>query len=312
MRNDRTVESSDEFDATVVIVSKNRKDELRGAVESALAQQGRVEVLVFDDASTDGTAEMIRRDFPSVRLERVEQSCGYIVHRNRGARMASSPVIFSIDDDAAFSSPQVVVQTLAEFDHPRVGAVSIPSIDVNKKGQPYFHVLKQDGVWAVEAFRGTAYAVRRDLFLKLGGFKETYFHQGEENEYCLRLLDAGYITRIGASDPIHHFESPNRDRSRIFLYSARNNVLFTWYDVPLPQFLVHLPGTIAIVLKRGAKHGYIGAVVKGIAMGLGTIAKEFRKRHPVRRSVYRLSRQLRKGGPARVETIEDRLPEAIS
>ena len=60
--------------ATVVITTRNRKELLRDAITSTLAQQEQVEIIVMDDASTDGTGEMVRAEFPMVRL----------VHRGRG------------------------------------------------------------------------------------------------------------------------------------------------------------------------------------------------------------------------------------
>lgn len=305
--------STAQFDATIVIVTKNRKQELRNAILSALQQEGHIEVLVIDDGSTDGTANMIREDFPSVRLERVERSQGYIVHRNRAADLASSSILVSIDDDAAFSSPHTVQQTLHEFNHPRVGAVAIPSIDVNKPDRPVYHQGPPDGaIWAVEAYRGTAHAIRRDLFSKLGGYKVSFFHQGEEGEYCLRLLNAGYITRLGAANPIHHYESPKRDRSRMVTYDARNRILFAWYNVPMPYLLVHLPATMLSSILGGFKRRYAWAACRGVLFGIGMIFQQVGQRKPVGRQVYLLSRRLRKRGPAKLEAIESSLPEPIS
>jgi GT2 family glycosyltransferase len=253
---------------------------------------------------------MIREEFPNVRLDRVEQSRGYIVHRNRAADLVSSAILVSIDDDAAFSSPHTVQQTISEFDLPRVGAVSIPSVDVNQPGQPFFHQgPPDDAVWVVEAYRGTAYAIRRDLFTKLGGYKVSFFHQGEEGEYCIRMLNAGYVTRLGAASPIHHFESPKRDRSRMFIHDARNRVLFAWYNVPLPDLLVHLPATMLRAIRHGSKHHYAWAASRGVMFGIGMIFKQLNQRRPVSRQVYRLSRQLRKQGPVKLEAIESSLPE---
>jgi GT2 family glycosyltransferase len=312
--NDPLQQLPGRFDATVVIVTKNRKQDLRGAVQSALQQHGRVEVLVIDDGSTDGTAKMIRDEFPTVRLERVEQSQGYIVHRNRSARLASSPILVSIDDDAAFSSPSTVQETLAEFDHPRIGAVAIPSIDVNKPGQPLYRPGPPDekAIWVVDRYRGTAHAIRRDLFEALGGSKASFFHQGEEEEYCLRLLNAGFVTRLGAASPIHHFESPRRDRSRIFTYSARNRMLFAWYNIPMPDLLIHLPAAVANSLVHAVRQRYAWAAWQGTVLGITAILKQPFQRRPVRRSVYRLSRFLRKRGPVRLVDIESQLPEPTS
>src|SRR5262249_60916052 len=108
----------------VVIVTKNRKSDLRSAILSALEQTASPEVLVMDDGSTDGTSEMVRSQFPQARLEQSVHSLGYIVQRNRAARLTSADLIVSIDDDAIFSSPRVVEQAIATFGHPRVAAVA--------------------------------------------------------------------------------------------------------------------------------------------------------------------------------------------
>src|SRR6266571_3973401 len=75
-------------EATVVIVTRNRKEKAKAAIESALAQIGDVEVLVMDDGSTDGTADYVRQQFPQVQLFRSEQQVGYVVHRSDAARHA--------------------------------------------------------------------------------------------------------------------------------------------------------------------------------------------------------------------------------
>src|SRR4051812_33725473 len=105
-------------DATILIVTHNRRDELRRALTSAREQEGDNEILVLDDASTDGTAEMVAREFTEARLVRTEESYGCIGQRNRGAELARAPIIVSLDDDAVFTSPQTVRQTLEDFDDP--------------------------------------------------------------------------------------------------------------------------------------------------------------------------------------------------
>src|SRR5262245_18132055 len=117
---------------SIVITTKNRKESLRRTIVSAVKQTVPVEVLVVDDGSTDGTSDMVAAEFSQVRLERAHASRGLIVQRTRAARMSSADVIISIDDDAIFSSPWVVEQTLEAFGHPRVAAIAIPYIEPNK------------------------------------------------------------------------------------------------------------------------------------------------------------------------------------
>jgi glycosyltransferase involved in cell wall biosynthesis len=127
---------------------------------------------------------------PVLRLIRHEVSAGYIVRRNEGARLAKGDVIFSLDDDAVFSSPFVVEQTLRDFSHPRIGAVAIPYIEPHKANKEMQRAPTREDVWITASYIGTAHAVRRDVFLARGGYREHLVHQGEEGDFCLRMLAA--------------------------------------------------------------------------------------------------------------------------
>lgn len=278
--------------ASIVIVTKNRRDDLRTAVRSALGQTVQPEVLILDDGSTDGTADMVRAEFPQVTLHRFEQSHGYIARRNEGARLARGPVIFSIDDDAAFSSTRTVEQTLAQFDRPEIGAIAIPFTEPHKSPTVWQRAPSPDGIWITAAYIGTAHAVRRDLFLKLGGYREYLIHQGEESDFCVRLLAAGHVVRLGLADPIQHFESPRRDFSRMDYYGSRNPVLFAWQNVPLPNLIPHLAATTFNCLRWTLAPKRFGTRLRGIAAGhLDGLRLE---RTPVPAAVYRRWRRLKK------------------
>jgi glycosyltransferase involved in cell wall biosynthesis len=281
--------------ASVVITTKNRKEELRDALRSATTQSVPVEVVVIDDGSTDGTSEMVRAEFPQVKLHRFEKSGGLVVRRNEGARLASGDIVFSIDDDAIFSTPDVVTQTLAEFSAPTVGAVAIPFIDVKKDGVLNQRAPDAAQIWAAHTFIGTAHAVRRELFNTLTGYREYLIHQGEESDYCLRLLAAGYCVRLGQADPIHHFESPKRDLSRMDFYGCRNAVLFAWQNVPTPA----LPGYLLVTTINCLRWTFVPKRffirLKGILAGYGTFFTL--PRRPVPMAVYQRWRELKKNGP---------------
>jgi glycosyltransferase involved in cell wall biosynthesis len=293
--------------ATVLITSKNRKDELRGAITSAVSQTAGPEVMVIDDGSIDRTSDMVRTEFPSVRLVRVERSLGLVVQRNRGAAMASGNIVFSIDDDAVFSTPNVVAQTLAEFDHPRIGAVGIPFINVKQDDIIRQRAPDAAGVYVSDQYIGTAHALRRELFLGLGGYREYIVHQGEEGDYCLRMLDAGYVVRVGNADPIHHFESPRRDFRRMDLYGRRNDLLYVWHNVPARYVPIRWLRASAGGMRTGFKVGRPLRMIQGLLWGAGCVVRRWQYRRPVSSATYQLSRELFKSGPVPLQSIEPRL-----
>ena len=300
---------SEEPLASVVITTKNRWDELILAVESALAQSVPVEVLVMDDGSTDGTAEVIKTRFPSVRLERSETPRGYVVQRNRAARLVRSRIIFSIDDDAMFTSPHVVKQTLARFDNGRVGAVAIPYVEPRKSSTIYQQAPSSDGVFVSGWFIGTAHALRKDVFLRVGGYRDCLFHHGEEMDYSIRMLQAGYVIRLGHGDVIHHMESPRRDAERVDYFGRRNDVLFAWHNVPMPYLPVHMAGTTVNGIKTAWRVGRLSRkMIRGMLSGYADCWQRWKMREPVPPAIYRLHRLLRTSGPQLLSDIEAFLP----
>jgi glycosyltransferase involved in cell wall biosynthesis len=293
--------------ASIVITSKNRKDSLRDALASCVKQSYPVEILVIDDGSTDGTAEMVRTEFPTVKLHHFDQSAGLIVRRTQAASLATGDIVFSMDDDAAFSTPDTVKQTMEEFSDPRIAAVAIPFINVNQDDVVRQRAPDADGIYIAEQYIGTAHALRRQLFVKLGGYRAHLFHQGEELDYCIRALNKGYVVRLGRADPIHHYESPRRSFKRMDIYGRRNDILFAWHNVPL----LHLPVRLAAFTLLGLRHGF--RVRRpwnnfvGLFYGYCAIFRFFFKRKAVTYATYRLSRQLRRKS-FRVHEVERVLP----
>ncbi len=280
--------------SSVIITTKNRKDELRAAVRSTLQQTSTSEVIVIDDGSTDGTAQMIAVEFPSVILVRHESSRGLIVRRNEGALLASGEIIFSIDDDAVFSTPEVVMQAKLEFCDGRVGAVAIPFVEPHKENILMQKAPDQERLWITDRFIGTAHVLRRSLFLELGGYREHLIHQGEEGDYCIRMLNAGYYVKLGNSDPIHHFESPKRDFRRMDYYGPRNAILFAWQNLPWLVLVPHMVVTTLNVLRWTNNAQRFVQRFRAVFDGYRWISMNRNSRFPVSLNTYRKMRVLQR------------------
>jgi GT2 family glycosyltransferase len=286
--------------ASVVIVTRNRRDDLRAALVSATAQEGAPEVVVMDDGSTDGTPEMVRSEFPGVRLIGSQRPHGYIHQRNRAATMASAAIIVSLDDDARFSSADTVAVTVAEFDDPRVGAVAMPLIHTSRGPEVLQRPPRPDGVWLTNAYIGTAHAVRRELFLELGGYRESLEHFFEEPDFCIRLMRAGYAVRLGRAEPILHSESPRRNVGRGVRYFCRNHLLFTFFYVPFPHVVPRAAAVALYGLWHAARMRALVAGLQGMGGALAYMSTHRHERAPVSTRDYRRWRGLRRT-PAALE-----------
>jgi len=293
--------------ATLALTTHNRRDELPAAIDSALAQSlgDRLQVVVIDDGSTDGTSEMLERDYarcPNVRLDRMNPGIGLIAERNRFPELCDAPIIVSMDDDAVLDSTRTIEQTLDDFEQADadVAAVAIPYIDVNIRPGVVQQASPEPGVvYAAEQYRGTAHAIRKDAFVAAGRYRGQLWRQGEEQDLSIRLYERGSAVVLGTADPIHHLESPKRSKPVIYRYTARNNIWFAWHNAPAAALPVHALGATANLAFDGLRHpARLAPRLHGLWQGYaGILGGERRNRQPVSMPTYRLVRSLRKGGP---------------
>src|ERR1039458_379658 len=271
-----TMDITDPADAfplvSIVVTTRNRCDEALRAVASCYAQNyGAIEILVFDDASEDDTVAAVTRAFPKVRMFANQERAGYVYNRNRGFAEANGNYVFSIDDDAYFSHSGIVSAIVAIFEtDPTAGAVAIPYIEpLNRRSlsslrKPFRAKPGEE----LRNFIGCAHAVRRDVALQLGGYRDFFVHQGEERDFCLRLRAAGWRLVYGSSGYIVHMVSPKRDSERIAYYGARNQILFETLNVPFPEVLFRIVWVSQGMIRYRFAWSKLPTVVSGILAGL--------------------------------------------
>ncbi len=247
-----------------------------------------------------------------VRLVATETRCGLIVQRNRAAEIATSPIVFSLDDDAIFSTPNIISQALPHFSEERVGALALPLINIIGGVPREFYAgrpSEKHAFWVMHAFTGAGYAVRRDLFLALGGFQGHLFHWGEEPEYSQRMLNAGRVVRLAMTDPIHHFpatEGRHKRGKNVWLY--RNMILASWYTAPLPVLIPLLGLQTARCVARGASNiRQLPIALEGIVRGYASCFAKLGKRTPISLQTFRLFVELNRRRFVPYEEIAARL-----
>src|SRR5207302_391275 len=149
---------------------------LRRALEAARAQRyAPLEVLAVDNASTDGSQAMVRDEFPDVHLVALPENIAAAA-RNAGVRAAKGEIVFTLDNDVLFTTPDDVARGVAVFErHPRAAIVNftISGPDGVLSRRDWCHPRDPDR-WADTEFSTDyvlegASACRREAFLAAGG-----------------------------------------------------------------------------------------------------------------------------------------------
>lgn len=197
--------------ASVVIPTLNACDMLAEALASIEAQTTQAEVVVVDNASSDGTQEMLAARFPRVRLVPNDRNLGFgnAVNRGVAAVAADTDIVILVNNDVA-CEPEFVERMLAPFTDEHVGMVagvllqgSAPDL-VDSAGIELDSTLRSyDSFWNAPAEAvsvapapvgpcGGAAAYRLAAFRGNGGFDPAFFAYWEDVDLALRLRLAGW------------------------------------------------------------------------------------------------------------------------
>ncbi|MBD9436412.1 glycosyltransferase [Pseudoxanthomonas sp. PXM03] len=186
-----------DIEVSVIIPTYNRRDLLPRAIDSVLAQTRRVdEIIVVDDGSTDGTADMLEARYGE-RVKHVWQSnAGVSAARNHGLRLARGRYLALLDSDDEWLPEKTALQVAFLESRPDFGMVvcDVERIDGDYRHIDVFHrreVIREDG-WALRwllhnpALIPASVMVRRQVVDQLGGFDEA-LRTAEDLEFHLRV-----------------------------------------------------------------------------------------------------------------------------
>ena len=237
-------------DLSVVIVSWNVRELLRRCLQSVVYSpqssvlsrtqdddQGlRTEIIVVDNASSDGSVEMVRAEFPQVRLIANERNLGFTRGNNQGLALSRGRHVLFLNPDTEVVGDALATMVHYMDDHPDVGALgpllrypdgSVQSsrrrfptlgtalfestlLELWWPGNPWARRyrmadwpddVEQEVDWVV----GACLLARREVLDQVGGFDEGFFMYSEEMDLCRRIKAAGWrVVYLPSAQVIHH------------------------------------------------------------------------------------------------------------
>ena len=212
---------------SIIIVNYNTKQLLDDCLQSlADAEQppDGMEIIVVDNASSDGSQAMAAAKYPDVKLIASEENLGFAAGNNRGTAVAQGRHFLFLNSDTRVSR-EALIQPLAYLQaHPGVGAITVHLVyptgqrdPDNHRGFPtpwasvcyfsglgrlfpknprfnqYFQAYRDfSQTHPIEVIAGSFMMMPAALFHQLGGWDETYFFYGEDIDFCYRIHQAGH------------------------------------------------------------------------------------------------------------------------
>lgn len=249
-------------EVTVIVVSYNTRELTVKALRTLLENGGdiRMRVIVWDNASEDGSADAIAEAFPAVELIRSQENIGFARANNLAAETITSDWIVLLNPDTETHSD--AIRNLVDFakSHPQAGIVGgrtvFPDGSLNIascwnrmtvwsmvssalglsavfKNSAFFNPeglgsWQRDSVRQVDIIVGCFLAIRTSLWQELGGFNSRYTMYGEDCDLCLRAIRLGYAPMITPEAQIMHLvgaASAKRSDKLIKVYRGKATII---------------------------------------------------------------------------------------
>ncbi len=249
---------------SIVIVNWNTSDLLNRCLASLLRcpQRCSFEVIVVDNASSDGSSEMVMREFPMVRLIQNTTNLGFARANNQGIQASQGRYVLLLNSDTVV--PEGTLASLASFmdQHPDAGACGPRLLRPDGTPQPYafggdptlgyllarglkqlllhryLHDWATDTVQKVDWVSGACLLVRRQAIEQVGLLDENIFMYFEDNDWCLRMRKAGWKVYYNPRVEVIHIggqslaKNPSAQRSYYrsleYFYAKHYGLLAGW------------------------------------------------------------------------------------
>lgn len=286
-------------DLSIIIVSYNTAELLRGCLRSVIdglnnasdALPDGYEIIVVDNASPDGSAAMVRAEFPQVQLIQNDANAGFAAANNQAIRQSNGRYLLLLNPDTIVFKDAIPKLVAFLDSNPTVGMVTGKLLNPDGTFQhgsfrfpnlwmsffdffPLNHRLigsRLNGRYPPSAYRspfeidhplGACMLVRREVVEQVGPLSEEFFMYCEEIDWCMRIKRAGWHIYCQPEAKIVHFvaQSTQQFRERMFVELHRSRFLL---------FKKHY----SIFFQRAAK----GIVALGVGREMLRAARAYRQ-----------------------------------
>jgi GT2 family glycosyltransferase len=301
-------ETSSAPDVSVIIVSWNGRRYLEACLRAVEGQHDvRAEIVLVDNGSTDGTVELVRSTFPSVRIVRLEQNQGFAGGNNAGAREARgeflaflnndtvpesnwlSTLRLGIDRDAGFA---LVTSRIVYMHDP--GIIDSAGDGLFRAGAAFkrHHGERVDSAETpIEVFGvcGAACLMPRAVFEELGGFDADFFASHEDVDLSYRARLHGYRCRyVPAALVRHHGSATLGTISSFAVFHGQRNLEWMYLkNTPMSLLVRTLPAHIlynAAAAVHFARRGLLGTFLKAKGAALAGLSRVLEKRTAIQKT----------------------------
>lgn len=267
---------------SIVFLVCNRRDELRDSLQRMLVDSDyppdRVDVIVVDNASTDGAAAMVREEFPGVQLIVHDRNVG-VSGFNSGFAAATGDYVLALDDDC-YLPPDGLTKAVSAAEERAADLVSFDVISTHDRSHSFTKQTRP----GLLTFWGCAVLIRRRVLEDLTGYDPEIFVWANELEFMVRFFDHGYRHLHFPEVVAEHMKRPQAEDDpfpeRAYRFDARHFAYIAGRLLHRRDAVEALVALIAHELRNAIRaesiaHKVIPDLFRGFAHGL-------RHRQPVR------------------------------
>jgi GT2 family glycosyltransferase len=249
-----------------------------------------VELVIIDNASTDHTAEVIRREFPHAKVIRTHRNIGFFPALNLAIANALGEFLMTVDDDAFFQQPDALSRIVAAFrTDPTLGGVTC-NIEGPREAPPtpvdrYVHTYKT----------GFAMLPSRVFTEWVGYYPDAFFRSGGESYVASALWDQGRPFVQLSDVSIYHAQSlQSRSSWDWSFYGTRSQILVTLMRDPWCVIPLRLMGKFLRGFQHSIRRGQFFAWAAAWSNVWLYLPYAWRLRRPVRFETYRRLKRLQR------------------